>query len=269
MDAPSRDRPDDDAELVRRSLDRDDRAFAELVRRYLRRALAVAWEYCGTREDAEDIVQDAFTRVARALDRFDTRRPFAPWLFTIVRNTARDAGSARRRHDAALAMHAAAVRSRDIAGPGGSRAVRAAGAGGAGTLGCGAASDTRGVGSGRVDDALAVAPTDTGDRCAVDSDPAASIDAAGLGAAGWSRARSDDAPNPAELAEIRDWIGRAIDALPEMQRACFRLCEVEGFTRAEVAAMLGISEATVRVHLHRARGTLRIALRPLKEDAKS
>ena len=50
--------------------------------------MAVAWEYLGSREDAEDVVQESFRRVLKTLDRFDADRPFRPWFFTIVRNTA-------------------------------------------------------------------------------------------------------------------------------------------------------------------------------------
>jgi hypothetical protein len=50
---------------------------AHLVKRYLRKTMAVALEYTGTREDAEDVVQDTFRRVIDGLARFD-RRPFEP-----------------------------------------------------------------------------------------------------------------------------------------------------------------------------------------------
>ncbi|MGH7471551.1 MAG: RNA polymerase sigma factor [Longimicrobiales bacterium] len=98
-----------DEVLVRASLSGDDRAFAGLVRRYLRRALAVALEYAPTREDAEDIVQDTFRRVLENLDRYDTARSFQPWFFTILRNTARNAArqSHRRAHEALTAEHPA------------------------------------------------------------------------------------------------------------------------------------------------------------------
>jgi len=39
---------------------------------------------------AEDIAQEAFLAAIRALDRFDHRRPFAPWLHRIVINRAVD-----------------------------------------------------------------------------------------------------------------------------------------------------------------------------------
>ena len=51
---------------------------------------------------AEDIAQEAFLAAIRTLDRFDRRRPFAPWLHRIVVNRAIDWARARGlRHEAA------------------------------------------------------------------------------------------------------------------------------------------------------------------------
>ena len=44
---------------------------------------------------AEDIAQEAFLSAVRALDRFDRRRPFGPWLHRIVVNRAIDWARAR------------------------------------------------------------------------------------------------------------------------------------------------------------------------------
>jgi len=51
-----------------------------------------------------------------------------------------------------------------------------------------------------------------------------------------------------------------------MQRACFRLCVLEGFSSVEVAEALNLNEATVRVHVYRARRAMRTALLPLLEE---
>jgi RNA polymerase sigma-70 factor (ECF subfamily) len=49
---------------------------------------------------AEDIAQEAFLSALRALDRFDRRRPFGPWLHRIVVNRAIDWSRARAlRHE--------------------------------------------------------------------------------------------------------------------------------------------------------------------------
>ena len=69
--------------------------------------MAVAMEYCDSLDDAEDVVQDTFRRVAEGLPGFDSARPFDPWFFTILRNTARNAVKSRRvrEHDDLSADH--------------------------------------------------------------------------------------------------------------------------------------------------------------------
>jgi RNA polymerase sigma-70 factor (ECF subfamily) len=175
-----------DIDLVVRTREGDGEAFGILVRRYLRPALAVAWEFTPVREDAEDLVQDAFYRALRQIDRFDVSRPFAPWFFTIVRNLGRNAAAKRGRWRL-----------------------------------------------------VSVPISLTG-----------------------SAPRAD----PAERSEVRRRVDHALEDLTPMQRACFRLCEMEGFARAEVAEMLELSSSTVRVHLHRAKVRLREALGVLMDD---
>jgi RNA polymerase sigma-70 factor (ECF subfamily) len=60
--------------------------------------------------------------------------------------------------------------------------------------------------------------------------------------------------------EMRDAILRAIEDLPEAQRAVITMRDVEGFPAAEVAEMLGISAGNERVLLHRARAKVRAAI---------
>jgi RNA polymerase sigma-70 factor (ECF subfamily) len=86
-----------DRELIIRAKEGNSAAFGSLVERYLRPALAIAWEYAPSRDDAEDLVQDAFHRSLRKLKRFDERRQFGPWLFTIIRNLGRNAVSRNSR----------------------------------------------------------------------------------------------------------------------------------------------------------------------------
>ncbi len=57
--------------------------------------------------------------------------------------------------------------------------------------------------------------------------------------------------------ETRQALELAVGRLTPLQRAVFELKETEGRPTNEVAAILGIAEATVRVHLHRARLKLR------------
>jgi RNA polymerase sigma-70 factor (ECF subfamily) len=75
-----------ESELVTRVRDGDPEAFGELVRRYERRAFAVAYRLTGQRQDAEDLVQDAFIAALDKLDSFDEGRPFGAWFFRILMN---------------------------------------------------------------------------------------------------------------------------------------------------------------------------------------
>lgn len=63
-------------------------SFEELVRRFQSPLLAFLWRRRGSRADAEDLVQETFLRVHRTLSRYDGRRPFATWLFTIAHRLA-------------------------------------------------------------------------------------------------------------------------------------------------------------------------------------
>ncbi len=90
----------EDAELVVATGRGDTDAFAVLVRRYIRAATLLAAQLLGDQDDAEDIVQVAFTIVFERARTFDRARPFTPWLYAIVRRLAankraRDARRAR------------------------------------------------------------------------------------------------------------------------------------------------------------------------------
>lgn len=58
-------------------------------------------------------------------------------------------------------------------------------------------------------------------------------------------------------------VRKEIDDLPETYRLVLLLRDIEGIPTAEVAAMLNLSDANVRVRLHRARAALKKRLEPL------
>ena len=78
-------------ETVRRAQNGDAAAFGELIVRFERTALAVAYGVLGDGDRAGETVQEAFVRAWQRLT--DLRQPerFGPWLCGIVRNLARDA----------------------------------------------------------------------------------------------------------------------------------------------------------------------------------
>ena len=92
----------EDSRLVAAVLGDEPAAFDELVRRYQRRAVAVAYRLLGDVHDAADVVQDAFLRAYRNLRSLEDHRRFGPWLMRIVSNLSlnfrrsRETGVARR-----------------------------------------------------------------------------------------------------------------------------------------------------------------------------
>jgi len=72
-------------------------ALEQLARRYLRPVAAVAASFLGDAHDAEDAAQETFLRAIDRIDSYDPRRPFAPWLYQIARNVARNRLDARAR----------------------------------------------------------------------------------------------------------------------------------------------------------------------------
>jgi RNA polymerase sigma-70 factor (ECF subfamily) len=70
------------------------------VRQYQEVAFRAAYLLTRDADDAQDVTQDAFIRAYDALGRFDTRRPFRPWLLRIVSNTALNRIKAVKRRNA-------------------------------------------------------------------------------------------------------------------------------------------------------------------------
>ena len=86
-----------DARLAERVRAGETDALGELYDRYASTALATALRVVGGREEAEDVVHDAFVAVWRKIDRFDAERgSLRAWLMTVVRNRAIDRVRARR-----------------------------------------------------------------------------------------------------------------------------------------------------------------------------
>lgn len=183
---------DPDNALVTRAKAGDFTAFEELASRYERRLFATAFRIVGRREDAEEVVQDAFMSVIEHLPEFREESRFYTWLMRIAVNHALKLLRKNRR----------------------------------------------------------------GSRTAGTSQSASEVDA--------------DLPHPqfiapwrenpvaaAERHELRELLAKSLDELDEKYRAVFVLRDVEERPTTEVADLLGISEANVKVRLLRARLQLR------------
>jgi RNA polymerase sigma-70 factor, ECF subfamily len=80
----------DEGQLVRASAAGDQDAFRQLVERYRRLVLHVAFRSMGDMSLAEDVTQEAFIKVYRGLPKYRPEKPFVHWLRRVVGNTVLD-----------------------------------------------------------------------------------------------------------------------------------------------------------------------------------
>ena len=79
-----------DAELVARFQAGDRSAFDQLVEKYADKAYQIAFGVLGHRQDAEEVAQDVFIRIHRALSSFRGDSEFSTWMYRITINLARN-----------------------------------------------------------------------------------------------------------------------------------------------------------------------------------
>lgn len=77
-------------DLLRRAQRREPAALDELVTRYSQRVFGLLYRLTGRRDVAEDLLQETFLRVIRAIDEYEHVGKFEAWLFRIAANLARD-----------------------------------------------------------------------------------------------------------------------------------------------------------------------------------
>jgi RNA polymerase sigma-70 factor (ECF subfamily) len=76
----------DDRDLVERCQKGDEAAFEELVRKYQQTLVNIVYHNMGFRADVEDVAQEIFSKVYFSLPKFDSQRPFFPWIYRIAVN---------------------------------------------------------------------------------------------------------------------------------------------------------------------------------------
>jgi RNA polymerase sigma-70 factor, ECF subfamily len=106
-----------DGELVRRVLGGDTGAYAGLVARYRDRLGRYALHMLGSREDAEEALQDAFVRGYRSLRRCNDPERFGAWLHGILVNRCRTAGARAARHARQFVRNDPALTQAALPGP--------------------------------------------------------------------------------------------------------------------------------------------------------
>ena len=73
-------------ELIERCLRGDQAAWEAIVRQHWRKVFNVAYKFVGRHDEAEDLTQDIFLKIFKALHTFDRRANFQTWLISISRN---------------------------------------------------------------------------------------------------------------------------------------------------------------------------------------
>jgi RNA polymerase sigma-70 factor (ECF subfamily) len=73
-------------QLIATCLEGDQEAWNAVVQRYWRRVFNVAYQFVGRHDEAEDLTQDIFLKLFKALGSFDRRANFQTWLVSISRN---------------------------------------------------------------------------------------------------------------------------------------------------------------------------------------
>jgi RNA polymerase sigma-70 factor (ECF subfamily) len=185
--------PIDDQQLIARLKAGDNLAFKELISRYHQKLLIVARAIAGD-VFAEDVTQEAWASIYKAIGKFESRSSLSTWMIQIVSNEAKSRLRREKRHSS----------------------------------------------FGDIDE---VRPE---------------IDAECFNDNGhWVNPPSHWDINTPELMlqedQLRHCIEHTLTLLPENQKAVFLLRDVEQASLEEIADLLTLSEANVRVILHRAR----------------
>ena len=75
------------SQIVRRCIDGDSGAWAEMVRTHQKRVYGLCYRFTGNAADAEDLTQDVFLKIYSNLGSFDAARGSLPvWIATMTRN---------------------------------------------------------------------------------------------------------------------------------------------------------------------------------------
>jgi RNA polymerase sigma-70 factor (ECF subfamily) len=78
----------DENELIHKAQEGNIWAFEQLIHKYDRQVLALAYQLLGNTQDAEDVYQDVFMKIFQKIDKFRFESDFFTWLYRIVVNTA-------------------------------------------------------------------------------------------------------------------------------------------------------------------------------------
>lgn len=79
-----------DLELIERCLNHDEAAWEQIISRYKKKVFGIAYKFTGRFEEAEDLTQEVFFKVYKALQSYKKEQDFSWWLVSISRNACID-----------------------------------------------------------------------------------------------------------------------------------------------------------------------------------
>lgn len=79
-----------DLELIERCLNHDEAAWEQIISRYKKKVFGIAYKFTGRFEEAEDLTQEVFFKVYKALLSYKKEQDFSWWLVSISRNACID-----------------------------------------------------------------------------------------------------------------------------------------------------------------------------------
>ncbi len=88
----------EEADLLRRCIAGEQAACAQLVQRHARMVGTIIWRVTRQESSVEDLAQETFLRVFRALPEFAGRSKLSTWICTVAHRVALDHQRSRRRH---------------------------------------------------------------------------------------------------------------------------------------------------------------------------
>jgi len=77
-----------DNELIQIVREKDIQKYAEIIDRYQGKLFAYLYRLVGSRQDAQDLLQDVFIKAYQNLYSYDTKRKFSSWIYRIAHNEA-------------------------------------------------------------------------------------------------------------------------------------------------------------------------------------
>ncbi len=92
----------EESTLIHHAANGDTAAWEPLIQAHQQAVFRLCYLLLGEPDDAEDVAQETFLRAWRHLRRFDTARPFRPWLLSIASNLASNRRRSSGRYFAAL-----------------------------------------------------------------------------------------------------------------------------------------------------------------------